>query len=182
MNFAKYLLSWFRKYCRALCTLCALSIRLLRVVTWASGILAGPRRLLCWSVIPPLWPPSRMSPPLPLWPHGWHPLLSCHLHPWCHSPSDLTLFAVVILPLLLHIRSFRQINVNKTYFSGWVGGWLDFWWQYSIFSFQIWFSSWFSYTCSQPSSNLPCNQGVKGSWGFSGFDWLTAPVEVGSPP
>ncbi len=42
----------------------------------------------------------------------------------------------------------------------------------------------FSYTCSQPSSNLPCNQGLKDSNEvFSGFDWLTACVgEVGSPP
>ncbi len=42
----------------------------------------------------------------------------------------------------------------------------------------------FSYTCGQPSSNGPCNQGVNGSNGvFSGFDWLTACAgEVGSPP
>ena len=33
----------------------------------------------------------------------------------------------------------------------------------------------FSYRCSQPSSNLPCNQMWRGSdGGFHGFDWLTA--------
>ncbi len=42
----------------------------------------------------------------------------------------------------------------------------------------------FSHTCSQPSSNLRCNQGVKGSNGVLQWFWLVdCPVgEVGSPP